>query len=358
MFSVVIPVFNGRRTLERTVFSVLRQQGPKLELIVVDDGSTDGSLDVLDSIYDPRLRTIRQANAGAGAARNAGIAAAEHEWVALLDADDIWLDGHLAELDAIRRTYPAAGLIGTVDARAPPGAARVFIPRRASRIRTVRYLAAVGRGEALFGASSAAVRKEAWRKAGGFSTSREGPDSEFWARLSLSEPVAVSSRVTAIYVRMVRSDSDQARARRFGKPPQGLADLSHSVRMLMDRYAGADSALRLDIDRYATRYLDYRLREAVVDGDLSSLRALRPLYPSRRPAGHRLVLAAARLPDRFARLASRLGVSAISLPGRVRRMFEPGEWVALDSAHQSSNSSSRVEAKEKGPPARMSGGPS
>jgi glycosyltransferase involved in cell wall biosynthesis len=83
---------------------VLRQTATDLEVIIVDDGSTDGTLAVARSIEDPRVAVISQPNGGAAAARNTGIAAARGEWVALLDADDIWLpeklDRQLATLAA------------------------------------------------------------------------------------------------------------------------------------------------------------------------------------------------------------------------------------------------------------------
>ena len=333
MFSVVIPVFNNRDTLARAVCSVLAQQGPGLELIVVDDGSTDGSIDVLAGIADPRLRTLRQRNAGAGAARNAGIAAAAHEWVALLDADDFWLQGHLAELDTIRRAHPEAGLIGTASAAVTADAARVFVPHRRPDIRRIRYLAAVGRGERTFGANSAAVRREAWRAVDGFSRSQDGPDSEFWARMSLSWPVAVSSRVTSVYVRAAGSDSDRARTRRMGRPAARLADLSYALAMLMERYDRLEPPVRAEIDLYATRYLDFRLREAVAAADLATLRALRPLYPLPPPLEHRLLLGAARLPDPLARAAYGIGLRVKAAVRRLRsvRKGEAGAWVPVPS---------------------------
>ncbi|MFN3389269.1 MAG: glycosyltransferase family 2 protein [Allosphingosinicella sp.] len=331
MFSVVIPLFNNRTTIARAVRSVLAQRGPEFELIVVDDGSTDGGLEALSGFADSRLRTIRQDNAGAGAARDAGVAAAKHDWAAFLDADDFWLEGHLEELDAVRAACPEAGLIGTAAAAAAPGAAEVFVADGPSDIRLIRYLAAVGRGERTFGASSAAVRKAAWRAVGGFSRSLEGPDREFWARLSLAWPVAVSSRVTAVYVRAAGSDSDRARARKFGRPPQSLADLSYSVAMLTELYGALPPHVQAEVDLFAIRYLDYRLREAIASGDLATLRALRRLYPAPPPLEHRLLLAAARLPDRLALGVYRVGLAAKAAGRRLygRRGAGRGRWIRI-----------------------------
>jgi glycosyltransferase involved in cell wall biosynthesis len=86
--SVIIPVYNGERYLAEAIESVLSQTHRPLELLVVDDGSTDGTADVARSY--PEARTIHQPNRGHGAAKNAGAAAARGEFLAFLDADDVW----------------------------------------------------------------------------------------------------------------------------------------------------------------------------------------------------------------------------------------------------------------------------
>jgi glycosyltransferase involved in cell wall biosynthesis len=92
--SVVIPTYNRADLLGEAIDSVLAQDWPELELIVVDDGSTDETPEVLAG-YGDRLRVIRQENAGESAARNTGILEARREFVALLDSDDYWLPGKL-----------------------------------------------------------------------------------------------------------------------------------------------------------------------------------------------------------------------------------------------------------------------
>ena len=93
---VIIPTYNREGTLLRAVNSVLSQSFTDLELIVVDDGSTDHTRELVESIKDNRLRYIYQKNAGACAARNKGIDAAEGEFIAFQDSDDVWLKEKLA----------------------------------------------------------------------------------------------------------------------------------------------------------------------------------------------------------------------------------------------------------------------
>ena len=91
LVSVVIPAYNAERTIAQTIASALAQTITDIEVIVVDDGSEDDTVGVAKSIGDPRVRVARQRNTGSAAARNKGINQANGEWVAFLDADDLWV---------------------------------------------------------------------------------------------------------------------------------------------------------------------------------------------------------------------------------------------------------------------------
>ncbi len=94
-FSVVIAAFNAERTVVSAVRSALSQTAADLEVIVVDDGSTDSTAAVASGIDDPRVAVVRQENRGLAAARNAGIAHARGSYVSFLDSDDLWLPDYL-----------------------------------------------------------------------------------------------------------------------------------------------------------------------------------------------------------------------------------------------------------------------
>jgi glycosyltransferase involved in cell wall biosynthesis len=119
LVSVVIPAYNAAETITEAIDSVLAQSMDDVEVIVVDDGSSDGTRQVVDQIADPRVRLIPQSNAGAPAARNTGIHASTGQWVAFLDSDDLWLphklETQLAALDAAPSVRAAQSSVYWVD---------------------------------------------------------------------------------------------------------------------------------------------------------------------------------------------------------------------------------------------------
>jgi glycosyltransferase involved in cell wall biosynthesis len=90
LVSVVIPVFNAERFLEKTLLSALNQTYANYQIIIVNDGSTDSSLQIVAKLSDPRIQVIEQKNGGVASARNSGLRHASGEYVAFLDADDLW----------------------------------------------------------------------------------------------------------------------------------------------------------------------------------------------------------------------------------------------------------------------------
>lgn len=113
MFSVIIPVYNKAFCISTTLDSVLAQTFTDFEIILVDDGSKDNSVAVIQQFNDSRIRLIQQANAGVSAARNTGIAAAKEKWIAFLDADDWWHPNFLATLTELTIQYPNAQALAT-----------------------------------------------------------------------------------------------------------------------------------------------------------------------------------------------------------------------------------------------------
>jgi GT2 family glycosyltransferase len=111
--SVIIPTYNGMAYLPEAVDSVLRQTFRDFELIIVDDGSSDHTWEWFSQVSDPRVKFITQKNQGSAAARNKGIAIAQGEYIALLDADDLWKPSKLEKQVGFLDENPSIALVDT-----------------------------------------------------------------------------------------------------------------------------------------------------------------------------------------------------------------------------------------------------
>jgi glycosyltransferase involved in cell wall biosynthesis len=179
--SVVIPVFNSAPVLERAIRSVRAQAGFDLEIIVVDDGSTDDSIAVLQSIAAGDMKVLGQPNAGPGAARNAGIRASRGEWIAFLDADDCWLPGKLdAQMAALAEDPQRAFSYSDYYVRDSRGLER--IQKAPATQATLLEDLLPGPG---FMTDSVIVRRTCFDRIGLFDPGlRSGEDWDMWLRLS------------------------------------------------------------------------------------------------------------------------------------------------------------------------------
>jgi glycosyltransferase involved in cell wall biosynthesis len=115
LVSVIIPVYNGEKTLIATINSVLNQTYQNFEIIVVDDGSKNPTRSFLEeNCSDPRICVIRTARSNANVARNVGIKASSGDYIAMLDADDLWLENHLQDCLNLLQNSDADGLYGSI----------------------------------------------------------------------------------------------------------------------------------------------------------------------------------------------------------------------------------------------------
>lgn len=202
--SVVIPLFNKGNCIERAIRSVLGQTVPCHEILVVDDGSTDGGHRVVERIQEHRIKLFRQQNQGCSAARNKGIAEAQGGLVAFLDADDEWKPWFLEVVLNLRATYPEAGAYATAyEIQEPDG--RVWAPSYREipappweGIIPNFFRSALGYGPVW--TSAVAVRRKVLDQVGYFVLRPGlGQDRELWARIALRYPIAFSWRMGAVY---------------------------------------------------------------------------------------------------------------------------------------------------------------
>lgn len=199
--SVVVPLYNGRNTINRCLNSILRQTFEEFEAIVVDDGSTDGGGDLAAGTTDARVRVVRQTNRGVSAARNRGVREARAPLVAFLDADDEWDPGFLEAVAEMARQYLSAGAYVTGIRAALDGAPfeeRMLVPPGGHETGLVENYLATAQEAEVVSSSNTAVPKRLLEEVGGFPEGeRLGEDLDLWARIGVRHPVACSRRVLA-----------------------------------------------------------------------------------------------------------------------------------------------------------------
>lgn len=285
-FSVVVPLYNRRAYVLRALGGAMEQEHPPGEIIVVDDGSTDDGPDLVRHEFE-HVKVIRQDNAGVGAARNAGIREARSSWIALLDADDLWMPNHLRELARIITAVPDASLVSTRHRSVAQQQTLPRIPDARGRVRRVDYFEAAARDSRVVWTSSAAVRREVLTELGGFGPWPIGEDIELWARIALERPVAVSDAVTALYVRgtggvMERDVARSSEGHGQVRVPDRVADLSHSCATVVQALDREDLPVRRES---LIGYLDARvvgkINSSLLRGDVCRAKALRQLLHRR-----------------------------------------------------------------------------
>jgi len=205
--SVAIPLYNKAPFIAETVRSALAQSFSDLEVVVIDDGSTDGGAELLREIDDPRLRVIRQENAGVSAARTRAMREGRARYTAFLDADDTWHPEHLRHLLELARRYPQAALLGNAFAERRTAGVPAAQPDAAVHYRQVENVfAEFAQGRAPLYTSSCMVLRDRALGVGGFPIGDYcGEDLALWMLLAADAPVAVSDFVGCHYRRGIDS---------------------------------------------------------------------------------------------------------------------------------------------------------
>ncbi|MGL4636646.1 MAG: glycosyltransferase family 2 protein [Beijerinckiaceae bacterium] len=199
LISVVIPLYNKADSVVRTLAGALAQSFQDIEVIVVDDGSTDGSGNLLRQFQDPRLIIFHQDNAGVSAARNRAIMAARADWVAFLDADDDWDKDHLALLWRALGTQDVVAAFSNTRLESRPERPLVSGDVSAQIIEDY-FTFALANGGYPNMTSAMLVRREVAIKAGLFTVGVSlGEDIDLWGRLALQGAMLYTGAVTMTY---------------------------------------------------------------------------------------------------------------------------------------------------------------
>lgn len=207
LVSVILPAYNARAYIAQAVASVLTQDYANLELLVVDDGSTDGTAEH-PALQDERIRILQQTNAGPAAARNLGLAQAKGDLIAFIDADDLWLPGKLTTQVSYLQTHPDVSIVFGGFQRWEPAADGHFVMPTVTAAPGVPHGLTQPSGwiytdlllDSVVHIITAMVRREVFDAVGHFDTQLPtGEDYDFWLRVSRLFQIHQLARTLACY---------------------------------------------------------------------------------------------------------------------------------------------------------------
>jgi len=215
--SVVIPLYNKKDTIIRTLNSVLKQQVLPDEIIVINDGSTDGSENEVDNLNHSLITLVNQKNKGVSAARNKGIEIATSEWIAFLDADDLWEREYLREIMKLAKLYCHCNVLATsYSLKNYLGSSNSItlnkiLFKEPTGILT-NYFEVASCSHPPLWSSAIVVKKSSLLGIGGFPIGiKSGEDLLTWARLAVNNKIAYSLKELSIFIQDVQHS-------KIGKP--------------------------------------------------------------------------------------------------------------------------------------------
>lgn len=203
-FSVIIPLYNKADYISDCLKSALNQTFGDYEIVIINDGSTDASVSVVDTFKSDKIKVFHQDNAGASAARNNGVNLAKGTYIAFLDADDIWKPNHLKCIKQSIETHPNAGIYANNYAikhsknHIVPAKLNFEIDTKQPLVLDDFFKASMH--DTVIWTSAAAIKKEKFLDYGMFNPIYlSSQDLDLWIRIALKEPVVFHPESTMIY---------------------------------------------------------------------------------------------------------------------------------------------------------------
>ena len=199
--SVIIPLFNKEQFIKKTLLSVLNQTFSDFEILLINDGSTDGSIDIVTSFDDERITLYTTKNKGVSHARNYGISKSNSDLIAFLDADDLWESNHLENLHRLYTSFPNCGLYATAYSKQFFNGKKMkahFNGVSSDHFGVIEdyFLASII--DSIAWTSAVLIPKKTILEIGGFDEEmRSGQDTDLWIRIALKESVAFSAIASA-----------------------------------------------------------------------------------------------------------------------------------------------------------------
>lgn len=219
--SVVIPYYNQREYIERSVYSVLNQENKNFEIIIIDDGSTDEGLNDIKKINSDKIKIYRTKNQGVSHARNYGASQSNYDVIAFLDSDDEWLQGYISSIIELIKKYPNAAAYAmkaivknnntTIDYNIISNDFNSFLIRH-----PLKFLLKYPR---LICASNVIIKKNIFMDLNGFKNNVVwGEDQDLWYRIAIDHSIAYRNITSAII--HITGNWDNKLSERIKKNPE------------------------------------------------------------------------------------------------------------------------------------------
>lgn len=209
MFSIIIPLYNKAPYIEKAIRSVAAQSFQEFELILIDDGSSDDGLKIVNRLFDALTPPLggwgatQQSNAGVSVARNNGVALAKYDYIAFLDADDWWEPTFLEEMKGLIESFPEAGIYGSSYFKVKDGKnipAKIGV-EEGFQSGLINYFQVYAKTMWMpLWTGAAIIKKSVYNENNGFKPALKlGEDFDLWVRVSIKYPVAFLNMPLAYY---------------------------------------------------------------------------------------------------------------------------------------------------------------
>lgn len=270
-FSVVIPLYNKANHILDAIASIKAQSVPADEIVIIDDGSSDEGVAVVEQAKIEGVRIIRQANQGVSVARNNGIKAARNTYVAFLDADDTWLPFFLEEMQLLIAKFPQCKFFASryqcIDGENYVDAKINLSGLDPEGVLLNNYFEVAASGDLPFMISSAVIDKSLVDIIGGFPPGeRIGEDQDFFARVAMHGPIAYSPNIHLMY----RRDSENSATSTW--VPEQECPFSERLKTQMAKLN--QETVAKHVNKYSAAHLCHLAKLNIYKGRFDTARAL------------------------------------------------------------------------------------